>query len=38
MGLNGGPRSKLIYFIDIDYEGRISFRFSFVNKGILVIT
>ena len=36
MGLNG-PRSELIYFIGTDYEGQISFRFSFVHKGILVI-
>ena len=36
MGPNG-PRSKLIYLVGMDYEGRIGFRFTFVHKGILVI-
>ena len=33
-----GPRLKLIYLIGMDYEGRISWRFTFVHKGALVIT
>ena len=37
MGPNG-PRFELIYHDDIDYEGRIDSRFTFVHKGILVIT
>ena len=36
MGPNG-PHSKLIYLVGIDYEGRISSRFTFVHKGILFI-
>ena len=35
-----GPRSlcsELIYLINISYEGRIDFKFTFVHKGILVI-
>ena len=36
MGPNG-PRSKLIDIIDMDYEGQIGSRFTFVHKGILVI-
>ena len=36
MGPNG-PRSKLIYLVGIDYEGKIGFRFTFVYKGVLVI-
>ena len=37
MGLNG-PHSKLIYLIVMDYEGWIGYKFTFVHKGILVIT
>ena len=37
MGLNG-PRSKLIYLVGMSYEGQIGFRFTFVYKGILVVT
>ena len=37
MGPNG-PRSELIYLISIDYDGQIGSRFTFVHKGILVIT
>ena len=37
MGPNG-PHSKLIYLVGMDYKGRISFRFTFVHKGVLVIT
>ena len=37
MGPNG-PHSKLIYLIVMDYEGRIGYKFTFVPKGILVIT
>ena len=33
-----GPCFKLIYFVGMDYDGRISSRFTFVHKGILVIT
>ena len=33
-----GPHSKLIYLVGIDYEGWIVFRFTFVHKGVLVIT
>ena len=36
-----GPRSlcsELIYLINISYEGRIDFKFTFVHKGILIIT
>ena len=36
MGPNG-PRSKLIYLVDTDYEGWIGSRFTFVHKSILVI-
>ena len=36
MGPNS-PRSKLIYLVGTNYEGWIDFRFTFVNKGILVI-
>ena len=32
------PRSKLMYLIGMDYEGRVGFRFTFVHKDILVIT
>nr|CAN71268.1 hypothetical protein VITISV_034624 [Vitis vinifera] len=31
------PRFELIYLVGIDYEGRISSRFTFVHKGILII-
>ena len=37
MGPNG-PHPKLIYLIVMDYEGRIGYKFTFVHKGILVIT
>ena len=30
--------SKLIYLIGMGYKGRISSRFTFVHKGILIIT
>ena len=33
-----GPRFELIYLVGIDYEGRISSRFTFVHMGALVIT
>ena len=33
-----GPRFELIYLVGIDYEGRISSRFTFVHKGVLIIT
>ena len=33
-----GPRSKLIYLVVMDYEGRIGSKFIFMHKGILVIT
>ena len=33
-----GPHFELIYLVDMDYKGQISFRFTFVHKGILVIT
>ena len=36
MGPNG-PYSKLIYLVDMDYEGQISFKFTFVHKDVLVI-
>ena len=32
------PHSELIYLVDMGYEGRISSRFTFVHKSILVIT
>ena len=32
-----GLRSELIYLVGTDYEGEISFRFTFVHKGLLVI-
>ena len=32
-----GPRSKLIYLFDIDYEGQIGSRFIFVHKDVLLI-
>ena len=37
MGPNG-PFFELIYLVGMDYEGRIGFRFTFVHKGILIIT
>ena len=37
MGPNG-PYSKLIYLVDKDYEGRIDYKFTFVHKGVMVIT
>ena len=36
MGPNG-PRFELIYLVGMGYEGRISSRFTFVHKGVLVI-
>ena len=33
-----GPRSELIYLVDMGYEGRIGSKFTFVHKGVLVIT
>ena len=33
-----GPHSKLIYLVGMSYEGWIDSRFTFVHKGILVIT
>ena len=33
-----GSRSKLIYLVGMDYEGRIGSKFTFVHKGVLVIT
>ena len=30
------PLSELIYLVNMGYEGRISFRFTFVHKSILV--
>ena len=37
MGPNG-PHSKLIYLVDMGYEGRIGSRFTFVHKSVLVTT
>ena len=37
MGPNG-PRFELIHLVGIDYEGRIGSKFTFVHKGVLVIT
>ena len=37
MGLSG-PRSKLIYLVGMGYEGWIDSTFTFVHKGVLVIT
>ena len=37
MGPNG-PRFELIYLVGAYYEGKINSRFTFVHKGILVIT
>ena len=36
MGPNG-PCFELIYLVSMDYEGQISFRFTFMDKGVLVI-
>ena len=33
-----GPYFELIYLVGTNYEGRIGFRFTFVHKGLLVIT
>ena len=33
-----GPRYELIYLVGTDYEGWIGYRFTFVHKGVLVIT
>ena len=35
MGPNG-PRSELIYLVDMGYEGQIDSTFTFVHKGVLV--
>ena len=35
---HSGPHSMLIYLVDTDYESEIGFRFTFVHKGVLVIT
>ena len=35
---SSSPRSKLIYLVGMGYEDRIGFRFTFVHKGVLVIT
>ena len=32
------PHSKLIYLDDMDYESQIGSKFTFVHKGVLVIT
>nr|CAN76276.1 hypothetical protein VITISV_032228 [Vitis vinifera] len=32
-----GPHSELIYLVGMSYEGWIGFRFTFVQKGVLVI-
>ena len=37
MGLSG-PCFKLIYLVGMGFEGRIDSTFTFVHKGILVIT
>ena len=37
MGRNG-PRSKLIYLVDMDYEDQIDSRFTFMHEIFLVIT
>ena len=34
---HSGPRSELIYLVGMDYEDQIDFRFTFVQKGVLVI-
>ena len=33
-----GSRSKLIYLINTSYKDQINYRFTFVYKGIFVIT
>ena len=35
---SSGPYYELIYLVGMGYEGRIGSRFTFVHKGILVIT
>ena len=37
MGPNG-PCSELIYLVGMDYEGQIGFKFTFVHKGVSIIT
>ena len=37
MGLSD-PRSELIYLVGIGYEGRIDSTFTFMHKGVLIIT
>ena len=32
-----GLRSELIYLVSMGYEGQIGFRFTFMDKGVLVI-
>ena len=34
---SSGPRFELIYLVSMGYESRISFRYTFMHKGILVI-
>ena len=33
-----GPRSELIYLVGMGYKGWIGSKFTFVHKGVLVIT
>ena len=33
-----GPRSELLYLVSMGYEGQIGSTFTFVHKGVLVIT
>ena len=33
-----GPRFELIFLVGMGYEGRIGSKFTFVHKGVLVIT
>ena len=35
---SSGPHSKLIFLVGMDYEDQIDSRFTFVHKGVLVIT
>ena len=32
------PYFELIYLVGMGYEGRIDFKFTFVHKGVLLIT
>ena len=38
MGLNGPQPFELMYLVGTIYECRIGSRFTFVHKGILIIT